>query len=208
MRLVIVSFNQRPDLAIRWNQQVGATLPHLIDPGAAPGSAGAVYTDFRFLRSVAGVWSPKSLRFYASRKLAGSELHGSEGQDVHVLAGDIVVAPDATVALPYYSKDNTDRPRVDDLLLLAQRLQRDHGLAPLRWQEEAAFPPLAEASAEDEEEAAAGPSACAAPAPAEVPAAPAAATEPTAAPMPTWALAAAVTAGAAAALLALRLFRR
>jgi len=137
MRPVVVSFNQTAALALRWSEEVGAqVLPHLYDPAPdGRGGAGGVYAAFRFLRSVAGVWSPKALRFYASQQMAGRELHSAQGQDVHVLAGDFVLAPDGTVALPYYSRDNTDRPDVADLLVLAEQLQARYNIPALALDE-------------------------------------------------------------------------
>lgn len=132
MRCVIASFNQSTALASQWNREVGLSLPHLISPApGGTGEAGPLYADYRFLRSVAGVWGPSSLRFYASQQLGGRELHSSQGQDVHMLAGDVVVGPDGAVALPYYSKTNTDRPSAEALLHTARYLQRRHSLDPL-----------------------------------------------------------------------------
>lgn len=148
MRCVIASFNQTTALATQWNREVGVTTPHLISPApGATGNAGPLYADYRFLRSVAGVWAPASLRFYASQQLGGRELHSSQGQDVHMLAGDVVVGPDGAVALPYYSRTNTDRPGVDDLLTLARDLQRRHGTAPLDARVEARLQGEGEAAA-------------------------------------------------------------
>ncbi|CAE7239264.1 unnamed protein product [Symbiodinium sp. KB8] len=115
-RVVVVSFMQSAGLAEKWSRQVGAGFAHARDP-APGGAAGTVYSEsFRFRRSVAGVWSSASLGFYAEQKAAGRELESSHGQDVNQLAGDMVVGSDGRMLLAYYSKDNTDRPSVDELL--------------------------------------------------------------------------------------------
>lgn len=115
-RVVVVSFMQDEGLADCWSRQVGAGFEHAIAPGA-DGAAGPLYGDaFRFRRSVAGVWSAESLGFYAEQRAAGRELESSHGQDVNQLAGDFVIGPDGRVVLPYYSRDNTDRPSVDEII--------------------------------------------------------------------------------------------
>lgn len=112
----MVSFMQSAELALEWSGQVGAGFAHAFAPGVA-GAAGPLYSDaFRFRRSVAGVWSQESLGFYAAQKAKGRELEPSKGQDVNQLAGDMVVARDGTIALAYYSRTNTDRPTMEQLL--------------------------------------------------------------------------------------------
>jgi hypothetical protein len=62
------------------------------------------------------VWSRRSLEYYADQKAGGRKLQSSKSQDVHQLAGDIVLAADGRVALAYYSKETVDRPSVPMLV--------------------------------------------------------------------------------------------
>lgn len=127
-RVLIVSFNQSLALARQWNREVGTRFPHLIDPGDN-GAAGDIYHRYRFARSVAGTWNPGSLTFYASQMLQGRELHPSHGQDVNMLAGDMVLDAVGRVALPYYSAGNTDRPSVQQLLAVVRELAAEGAAA-------------------------------------------------------------------------------
>lgn len=83
---------------------------------AAVGAPGPVYRSMGFRKSFSGVWGPASINFYAEQKLEGRELHPSLGQDVHMLGGDLLIDAAGRMALPYYSKDNRDRPSVDLIL--------------------------------------------------------------------------------------------
>jgi hypothetical protein len=116
-------------MAHQWNKETSSLFPMVIDPGAQ-GAAGPIYFNYRFNRSVAGVWSTKSLSFYADQKHAGRELHSSKGQDVNQLAGDFIIDANGKVALPYYSKDNVDRPTVQALLDECKRLASDPATRP------------------------------------------------------------------------------
>lgn len=111
--VVVLSLCPTPAAAAEWDEQVGHPFPHLQWAEAtAPADA---YAAFGFKRSLAGVWGAQSLGWYAQQAAAGRELQSSRGQDVHQLAGDVVVSAEGTVVLPYYGLDNTDRPGVTTL---------------------------------------------------------------------------------------------
>ena len=104
------------EMASDWDKQVGHEFLHVFEPGVE-GKAGPLYQKvFRFRRSLAGVWSKESLSFYAEQKAAGRELESSRGLDVHQMAGDFVTDGDGVVTMAYYSKTNTDRPTIEELL--------------------------------------------------------------------------------------------
>jgi len=103
-------------VAQRWDREVGSPFEHIYSAGARDGEPGAFYHTMGFRKSFAGVWGPASLNFYADMKQSGRELHPSLGQDVHMLGGDLLVGSDGRMLLPYYSKDNRDRPSIQTLL--------------------------------------------------------------------------------------------
>lgn len=123
MVVIVLSFNPDIETAQRWNREVGSPFLHLMDPAVpgVPGDAGSAYLNWGLRKSFAGVWSPKSLRFYSDQKLGGRELHPSLGQDVHRMGGDLVIDSSGTVILDHYSKTNQDRPLVGQTLLPLSR---------------------------------------------------------------------------------------
>jgi len=119
MTVVVMSFNPDAETARRWNREVGSPFTHLIDPEVpgTPGDAGAVYHGWGLRKSLKGVWSPESIRFYSDQRLGGAELHPPLGQDVHRMGGDIMLDGEGRLILDHYSKTNTDRPNVEGTIL-------------------------------------------------------------------------------------------
>jgi len=102
-------------VAQRWDREVGSPFEHVYSAGARDGEPGPFYHRLGFRKSFAGVWGPASLNFYADVKQSGRELHPSLGQDVHMMGGDLLVDAEGRMALPYYSKNNRDRPSLQTL---------------------------------------------------------------------------------------------
>jgi hypothetical protein len=121
--VVVMSFNPNAAVAQRWDAEVGSPFEHVFSAGMGIGEPGPLYRELGFRRSFTGVWGPKSLNFYAEQKLEGRELHPSLGQDVHMLGGDLLIDQTGRCALPYYSRDNRDRPSME---LLLQALAQLH----------------------------------------------------------------------------------
>jgi len=125
--VVVLSFNPNAAVARRWDTEVGSPFVHVFSAGRK-GEAGPLYHALGFRKSFAGVWGPASINFYADQKLQGRELHPSLGQDVHMLGGDLLLDPSGRCILPYYSKDNRDRPSLQLLLRAAEavRCEQDY----------------------------------------------------------------------------------
>ncbi len=112
--VLVLSLCPDADTARAWDAAVGHPFQHVVwAPDHPPAAA---YAALGFTRSLEGVWSEASLGWYAEQAAAGVELHSSRGQDVHQLAGDLVVDAQGCVVLPYYGLDNTDRPSLGTLL--------------------------------------------------------------------------------------------
>jgi|EP01049_Picozoa_sp_SAG25_P001215 hypothetical protein len=110
--IVVVGQNKNVEQAEEWNTSgtFYTDFIHLCDPSKA------LYKAFGFDRSLSGVWGAASLDFYVAEQMSGRELHPSMGQDVNQMGGDILIDGAGTVTLPYYSKTNTDRPSVAQIL--------------------------------------------------------------------------------------------
>ena len=78
-------------------------------------TAGNIYSSYGFGRSITGVWNTQSLNYYSNAQAHGRILPSSKGQDVHQMAGDIIINQYGKIIYTYYSASNTDRPSVDAL---------------------------------------------------------------------------------------------
>lgn len=110
--IVVVGQNKDVSQAEEWNTSGDfySDFIHICD------SDKHFYKSFGFNRSLSGVWGPSSLDFYVAEQMSGRELHPSMGQDVNQMGGDILVDGFGKVTLPYYSKTNTDRPTLEQIL--------------------------------------------------------------------------------------------
>ncbi len=124
---------------------VGDALPMLLDP-LPTGEAGPIYPAFGFGRSLAGVWDPTSLSFYAEASASGRELRSSHGQDVNQLAGNVILDAEGKVAWIHHQAGNTDRPSVEEQLEVCRRLASEAAAASARSGGRAASPQSTAAS--------------------------------------------------------------
>jgi hypothetical protein len=66
-------------------------------------------------RGTLGIWSPRTLWYYARQALRG-RLPRVARADMHQLGGDVLLAPDGGVCWLYRSRQPADRPSIDDIL--------------------------------------------------------------------------------------------
>lgn len=106
----IVSYRSRHDLP----------FPILLDPDLA------LYRAYGFGRASARrVWSFGTLRQYASiLRRDGLGALERPTEDTRQLGGDVVVAPDGTLAWGFWSEGPDDRPSVDELLAAVRSASR------------------------------------------------------------------------------------
>ena len=98
-----------------WLQETESPFPFLIDPERA------AYHAFGLQSSVIRYWMPQNLWYYAKATLQGREKFGKRG-DPHQLGGDFIVDSQGIVRLAHPSKEPTDRPRVEKLLTVLQKI--------------------------------------------------------------------------------------
>lgn len=116
----VVAISFAPIEALRpWRDDLGLPFPALVDADRA------AYRAYGLERaSVARVWlSPKVWRAYARLLLRGEHFRPIR-QDSLQLGGDVVVAPDGTIAWAYRSAGPEDRPGVARLAAEMQRAAR------------------------------------------------------------------------------------
>ncbi len=101
-----------------WLQDTGAPFPMLLDPERH------TYDAYGLGSSILRVWSPKVLLHYTRLVLAGQRLLPVQG-DPHQLGGDFIVDAAGTVRLAHCSKDPTDRPSVESLLMALRAIGTD-----------------------------------------------------------------------------------
>ncbi len=115
-QIVVVSFTGGY-WADHWLKDTGVDFPLLIDEDHT------LYDNYGLERSIWKTWQPKVILDYAKRLLKGESLKESSG-DPHQMGGDFIVDRQGIIRLAYQSDDPTDRPPVDDLLLVLQQLTK------------------------------------------------------------------------------------
>lgn len=98
-----------------WLQETQSPFPFLIDPKRA------AYHAFGLQSSIMRSWMPQNLWYYAKATLQGREKFGKRG-DPHQLGGDFIIDSHGIVQLAHPSKEPTDRPSVDQLLAVLQKI--------------------------------------------------------------------------------------
>lgn len=94
-----------------WLQETQSPFPFLID------AERDAYHAFGLQSSIVRSWMPQNLWYYAKATLQGREKFGKRG-DPHQLGGDFIVDSQGIVRLAHPSKEPTDRPSVDQLLMV------------------------------------------------------------------------------------------
>jgi hypothetical protein len=83
----------------------------------------AAYRAFGFGRPGAlRIWAPRTLAFYA-RKLLRGQLPRHFQSDPFQLGGDVLVGPEGSPCWVYRSDEPADRPSVDSILQVLERLR-------------------------------------------------------------------------------------
>ena len=91
-------------------RETESPFPLLLD------SDNATYRGYGLQRSVSRVLSPKMFWHYFVLLLRGRKLRPIQG-DPYQLGGDFIVDPRGVVRYAYPSRDPSDRPSIQDLLL-------------------------------------------------------------------------------------------
>lgn len=100
-----------------WLQETQSPYPLLLDKEQES------YTAFGLSSSRWRAWGLNNLAYYAKKLLAGEKLKGNRG-DTHQLGGDFIVDQQGAIQFAYASKDPTDRPNVQEILALLEKLNR------------------------------------------------------------------------------------
>ncbi|MBN1665909.1 MAG: AhpC/TSA family protein [Anaerolineales bacterium] len=116
-RVFIVSFGTLPAVQA-WLKDTCVDFSVLLDRERS------VYSAYGLERSFWRSRNLKTLWLYARKHLAGQALHSSHGDDTSQLGGDFIVDKNGLMQYVYPSHDPTDRPPVDDLLLVLKDLER------------------------------------------------------------------------------------
>ena len=115
--VVIVSFGTLPAVQ-EWLRETCGSFEVVLD------SDRAVYKAYGLERSY---WRSRTLMTrwdYFKAWLAGMQTHASHEEDTSQLGGDFIVGKDGKLYLVHPSHDPTDRPNVESLFDLLQKLQR------------------------------------------------------------------------------------
>ena len=114
-RVAVISFGTFQG-AITWLQETAVDFDLFIDPQRK------AYRAYGLERSLIRAWGPKVWINYASLMLSGREWRGIQGDSAQ-LGGDFIVDKEGIVRLAYRSHDPTDRPSIDKMISILQRLE-------------------------------------------------------------------------------------
>ena len=99
-----------------WLQETQSPFPFLIDPERD------AYHAYGLQSSIMRSWMPQNLWYYAKATLQGREKFGKRG-DPHQLGGDFIIDSQGIVRLAHPSKEPTDRPDVNQLLIVLGEIE-------------------------------------------------------------------------------------
>jgi alkyl hydroperoxide reductase subunit AhpC len=114
-RVYIISFGTLLALQ-QWMNEVCNTFTVLLDPERA------AYKAYQLERSRLRSWHPRVVWIYSKRWFQGGDFYDSHGDDTSQLGGDFIVDKNGILRLVYPSRDPVDRPPVDDLLKVIEKL--------------------------------------------------------------------------------------
>lgn len=114
-RVAIISFGTFPG-AIAWLQETAVLFEFFLDPGRK------AYQAYGLEHSLVRSWGPKAWSTYARLLLSGRRWRGIQGDSAQ-LGGDFIVDRNGIIRLAYRSHDPTDRPSINELVTLLQRLE-------------------------------------------------------------------------------------
>jgi peroxiredoxin len=112
--IVTVSFGT-PHWARIWLEETQSPYPLLLDRERA------AYQAYGLERSLLRSWGWQTISYYARALMNGEEWRGVRG-DSSQLGGDFIVDSRGFVRLAYPSRNPTDRPPVEELLSVLQKL--------------------------------------------------------------------------------------
>ena len=99
-----------------WLKDCGFDFPLLVD------SEQSVYGQLGLGRSVV-LWKMPTLIRYVEQVVAGERLLPSfEGDDLHLMGGDVLVDSKGTVLYVYFGKTTYDRPAISDLIKTLEKV--------------------------------------------------------------------------------------
>ena len=113
-KIVAVSFGTAY-WARAWMQETQSPFPVWLD------ATRDSYTAYGLDRSVLASWGPANLWYYAKALVRGEQLQEKRG-DTDQLGGNFIVDNEGMIRFVYPSKDPTDRPEIDDLLVTLKAL--------------------------------------------------------------------------------------
>jgi len=114
-RVAIISFGTFPG-AKAWLQETAVPFEFFLDPQRE------AYRAYGLEHSLIRSWSPIVWLTYARLLLSGRRWRGIQGDSAQ-LGGDFIVDRNGIVRLAYRSHDPTDRPSINKLVSLMQRLE-------------------------------------------------------------------------------------
>ena len=112
--VVTISFGT-PYWAQVWLEETQSPFPLILDRERA------AYQAYGLERSLLRSWGWQTLSYYARALMSGKQWQGIRG-DSGQLGGDFIVDSKGIVRLAYPSRNPTDRPLVEDLLSVLQKL--------------------------------------------------------------------------------------
>ena len=112
--VVTISFGT-PHWAQVWLEETQSPFPLILDRERA------AYQAYGLERSLLRSWGWQTLSYYARALMSGEQWQGIRG-DSGQLGGDFIVDSKGIVRLAYPSRNPTDRPPVEELLSVLQRL--------------------------------------------------------------------------------------
>jgi peroxiredoxin len=114
-RVAIISFGTFPG-AIAWLQETAVPFEFFLDPGRK------AYQAYGLEHSMLRSWGSQVWINYARLMLSGRKWRGIQGDSAQ-LGGDFIIEKNGIVRLAYRSHDPTDRPSINELASLLQRLE-------------------------------------------------------------------------------------
>ncbi|GMQ78752.1 MAG: hypothetical protein BMS9Abin02_1287 [Anaerolineae bacterium] len=98
-----------------WLEESQSPYPLLLD------TERAAYRAYGLERSLLRSWGWRTISYYAQAMWKGEKWRGIRG-DSSQLGGDFIVDPKGIVRLAHPSRDPTDRPPIEELLSVLQKL--------------------------------------------------------------------------------------
>jgi peroxiredoxin len=115
-KVIIITFGTLPAAKV-WLKETCSPFHLLLD------TEREVYRSYGLERSLLRSWGLKTLWHYMRLLASGRRWHGIQGDSTQ-LGGDFIVDVDGVIRLVYPSHDPTDRPSVDNLMVVLRQLNK------------------------------------------------------------------------------------